>query len=295
MSHPMRVSARWSAALALAFALAGCTASGYGVVTPGASPTPTAVPSSSPTASPVASQAPSPSPTASPTAAPAPSPSPSAASGAIPPITAQTFTNPTNITNRFAPFAVLVEATLEGEEDGEPVKVVMKKLAETKAFTINGQAVQALVLEVRETVDGELEEVTKDYYAQADDGTVYYLGEDVDNYEDGELDNHDGSWLFGRDTQVAGVHMPADPKVGMKFRLEDVPGTNGGYKAREDAEITSLTDEVTVPFGKYTGVLTMKVAEEGEPEETKQFAQGVGVIVEAAPGEKVELTARSQN
>lgn len=293
MPRPMPLSPRWSAIAALAIALAGCNATASGVITPGASPTPTAAPTASPSAAPSPAASPTTSPAASPTASPAAS---SAASpGAIPPITAQAFTNPTAITNRFAPFGVLAEAVLEGEEDGEAVRIEMKKLPETRAFTINGATVRALVLEVRETVDGELAEVTRDYYVQADDGTVYYLGEDVDNYEDGEVANHDGAWLYGRDTQVAGVHMPAAPQVGMTFRLEDVPAADGRAAIREDAEIVSMSDDVTVPFGRYTGVLRLKVTQEGAPEETKQFAQGVGVIVEAAPGEKVELTARSQN
>jgi hypothetical protein len=44
----------------------------------------------------------------------------------------------------------------------------------------------------------------------------------VDEYEDGKIINHDGSWMWGKDTPVPGVLFPATPKVGMKFRSEDV-------------------------------------------------------------------------
>ena len=38
--------------------------------------------------------------------------------------------------------------------------------------------------------DGRVLEVARDYYAQADDGSVWYFGEDVDNYEDGVVVDH---------------------------------------------------------------------------------------------------------
>jgi hypothetical protein len=47
-------------------------------------------------------------------------------------------------------------------------------------------------------VEGQLVEVTYDYFAQADDGGVYYLGEDVTNYENGWIADHAGTWLVGR-------------------------------------------------------------------------------------------------
>ena len=65
------------------------------------------------------------------------------------------------------------------------------------------------IVEDRAFADGELVERTLDYYAQADDGTVYYLGEHVSNIENGKVVDHHGTWLFGKDTDVPGVAMPA--------------------------------------------------------------------------------------
>ena len=78
-------------------------------------------------------------------------------------------------------------------------------------------------MEDREYAGGKLAEVTLDYFAQADDGTVYYLGEDVDEYKDGKVVGHSGAWLLGKDTQKPGVLMPAHPEIGDKFKSEDVP------------------------------------------------------------------------
>ena len=41
------------------------------------------------------------------------------------------------------------------------------------------------MVEVKDFRDGELVESTPDYYAQQKEGTMYYLGELVDEYEDG--------------------------------------------------------------------------------------------------------------
>ncbi|CAN5454278.1 hypothetical protein BH18ACT1_BH18ACT1_02430 [soil metagenome] len=65
--------------------------------------------------------------------------------------------------------------------------------------------------------DGEILELATDYYAQADDGSVWYLGEDVTNYDNGRVADHAGTWLAGRDGP-AGMIMPANPQAGDVYR-----------------------------------------------------------------------------
>ncbi len=50
-------------------------------------------------------------------------------------------------------------------------------LAETRSFDWNGAAVQCRVLREVAFEDGQLLEISDNYFAQADDGTVYYFGE----------------------------------------------------------------------------------------------------------------------
>ena len=73
------------------------------------------------------------------------------------------------------------EATLE---DGSTERIELEILRETRA--VNG--VTATILHDSVFVDGELVEETFDWYAQDKDGNVWYLGEDVDNYEIGVPD-----------------------------------------------------------------------------------------------------------
>jgi hypothetical protein len=194
------------------------------------------------------------------------------------------FTNPTAITNLYLPLASLNQDILEGQEDGEAVRVERTRKEGTKAFTINGKTVEALIIEDREFVDGELAEVTLDYFAQSDDGTVYYLGEDVDDYEDGEVVGHEGAWLYGVHTQTLGVIMPAQPKVGDQFRPEDVPEIT-----REDATVVAVGETVTVPAGTYTNCLKIEEKHPDGETEHKYYAPNVGVIKEVPEDGEVNL------
>jgi hypothetical protein len=185
------------------------------------------------------------------------------------------FTNPTAITNPYLPLSSLNQDILEGKEDGKAVRVERTRKEGTKAFTVNGQQVAAMIVEDREFVKGVLKEVTLDYFAQGDDGTVYYLGEDVDMYKNGKVVNHEGAWLYGVHTKTLGVIMPANPKVGDKFRPEDVPRIT-----REEDTVISVTETVTVPAGMYTNCLKVREKTSDGDVEFKYYAPGVGVVKE---------------
>ena len=83
----------------------------------------------------------------------------------------------------------------ETTEDGEEVRVVVTATAETREIA-NG--VTARVVRDTVTLDGEIIEDTFDWYAQDADGTVWYLGEDTAEFEDGEVDHPRGVLRGGR-------------------------------------------------------------------------------------------------
>ena len=198
------------------------------------------------------------------------------------------FTNPTAITNRYLPLSNLQQDILEGTEGGKAARIERTRKTGTKTFMVQDQPVQALIVEDREFFNGELAEVTLDYFAQADDGTVYYLGEDVDIYENGQVASHEGAWLYGVHTDKLGIIMPADPKVGDKFRSEDVPGIT-----QEDDEVVSVSETVTVPAGTFKNCLKIKEILSGGEIEYKYYAPGVGVVKEV-PGDG-EVNLKSHN
>ena len=194
------------------------------------------------------------------------------------------FINPKAITNKYLPLASLKMDVLEGTEKGKTLRVERSVKDGSKTFMIGGQEVQALVMEDREFVSGELEEVTLDYFAQSDEGSVYFLGEDVDNYKNGKVVAHEGAWLYGKDTVVLGVMMPANPVVGLKFASESVPKIT-----HEKDEIISTSETVTVPAGTYTNCVKVRETNSDGETEFKYYAPGVGVIVEATGKEKITL------
>lgn len=86
------------------------------------------------------------------------------------------------------------QLTLEGRESGKLVRLVVSVLDETKM--VGG--IEARVLEERETENGVLVEVSRNYLAiHRVTHDVYYLGEDVDVYKGGKIANHEGAWLHG--------------------------------------------------------------------------------------------------
>ncbi len=187
------------------------------------------------------------------------------------------FSHPRDITNPLLPLAYLKQDILEGTEGGMKIRIERTILPNKhKKFKIAGQTIDTLVMEDREIKNGALEEVTLDYFAQDDEGNVYYLGEDVDEYdEQGKVKGHEGAWLFGKDTQHAGVIIPAHPKVGDKFKSEDV-----NKDIHEDDEILSVNETVTVPAGTYENCIKLKEALADGTVEFKYYAPGVGVIRE---------------
>ena len=197
---------------------------------------------------------------------------------------APSFTTPTTITNRYLPLGFLKQDILEGTEGGQDVRIERSFRADTKVFRVGDQMVQTLIIEDRVFRKGKLDEVALDYFAQGDDGIVYYLGEDVDIYnKKGKVVSHEGAWAFGVNTSQLGVIVPANPRVGDKFQAENVPGIT-----REDDEVVSVSETVTGPAGTFTNCLKIKETLSDGEIEFKYYAPGVGVVKEVpAEGELV--------
>ena len=189
------------------------------------------------------------------------------------------FSHPREITNPYLPLASLKQDILEGTEDGKKVRIERTMKPEIrKTFQIGGKEVEVLVMEDREIEDGELTEVALDYFAQSDDGTVYYLGEDVDIYKGGQVTGHSGAWLYGKDTQTPGVIIPGSPKVGDHFKSEDVSAT-----INESNEVVSVSETVKTPAGIYHDCVKVREALADGSIEYKCYAKGVGVVREQTP------------
>jgi hypothetical protein len=138
--------------------------------------------------------------------------------------------------------------------------------------------VKTRVVEERETKNGQLTEVSRNYYAiDTKSKAVYYFGEDVNTYKDGKVVGHEGAWLAGANNKF-GLMMPGKPKAGDKFYQEIAPDV-----AMDRSEILSITEEMTTPAGTYKNCLHVKDGSKLESGTSdKWYAPGIGLIKDAS-------------
>lgn len=148
-------------------------------------------------------------------------------------------------------------------------------LEETKRV----DGVETRVIEEKETKNGKLVEISRNYFAISKrSNSVYYFGEDVDIYEDGKVVSHDGAWLSGVKGAKFGLMMPGTPLVGGRYYNEIAPDV-----AMDRCAILSMKETVETIAGTFKNCL--KIAETnplepGKPE-YKYYAPGVGLVNDA--------------
>jgi hypothetical protein len=199
-------------------------------------------------------------------------------------ITAPTFSDPTDITNPLFPVSDQASVLLLGQVDGEPFRTEVTLLPDTRFIEWRGQPVETLVSQYVAFLDGRLHEVAYDFYAQADDGSVWYFGEDVFNFRDGVIADTHGSWIAGKDGPAAMI-MPAEPAVGDTYRPENIPGF-----VFEEVTVMSVGESLAGPLGPIGGGLVVEELHMEGNTEDKTFAPGYGEFY-TSDGKDVEALA----
>lgn len=203
-----------------------------------------------------------------------------------PPFEPSLFVNPADIGGSVAPnpyLPIIAGRTLVYRDGDETVTV--KVTGDIKLISGVPCAVISDIVEV----DRQVVENTIDWFAQDLQGNVWYCGEAVQDFEDGELVSLDGSFKAGVDGAKPGILMKAAPMVGDVYRLEFDLGN-----AEDAAEVLSITGSATTPALSCAG--TCLITEDFSPLspdaiENKYYAPGVGMILEVKPdtGERLEL------
>ena len=159
------------------------------------------------------------------------------------------FSNPLMINNTWRPMVPETSQVYQMKtEDGGEI-IVVEVLDETRMV----DGVLSRVVRDRVFEDGLLIEDTEDWFAQDDSGNIWYLGEEVINYEYDDDDevietNEDGSWESGKDVAdvgsiaVAGILIKAVPIVGDSYQQEFYEG-----EAEDIGQIISLDDVIETP------------------------------------------------
>jgi hypothetical protein len=175
------------------------------------------------------------------------------------------------INNPFLPMTVgsTFVYTAETEEGTERVEIVV--LSQTKVV----MGITCTVVRDKAFLDNEIIEDTYDYFAQDKDGNVWYFGEDVDNYVNGVVDNHYGSWEAGVDGAEPGIIMLGNPVVGLQYRQEHYIG-----EAEDQGEVVGNNESVTVAAGSFTKCLKIRETNPLDNNflEYKYYARDVGLV-----------------
>ena len=195
-----------------------------------------------------------------------------------------TFSNPTEITNPWFPVSSQESVLMLGEVDGKPFRTEVTLLPGTRIIEWGGQQVETLVSQYTAYLGGRIHEVAYDFYAQDDEGSVWYFGEDVFNFADGAIVDTHGTWIAGKDGPAAMI-MPADPQVGDTYRPENIPGF-----VFEEVTVVSVGRVLDGPLGPVDGGLVITELHMDGNTEGKTFAPGYGEFLTAGGGDREALT-----
>ena len=195
-------------------------------------------------------------------------------------LVAAPFSHPTRVTNPLFPISNLRSAVLNGQVDGKRFRTETTLLPQTKIMEwTDRQCVEVLVSQYLAYSDGRIEEVALDRYAQDDKGAVWYLGEDVFNYEDGVIAETSGTWLAGEEGPAAMI-MPARPKVGDVYRPENIAGF-----VFEQVTVKATGETVDGPHGPVHGAILVEELHDNGSREKKTFAPGYGEFFTGSGGD----------
>ena len=177
------------------------------------------------------------------------------------------------VDNPYLPFLPGMKWVYQGvNENGEHETTTIEVLTETRIV----MGIPATVVHDLVEIGGNVVEDTSDWYAQDDQGNVWYLGEDTTAY-DGARTSKEGSWEAGVDGALPGIVMPATPEVGMTgYRQEYRPG-----EAEDMAQVVVAGGDQTVGTVYHDVVVTQEWTPlEPDITEQKSYAPGVGLITE---------------
>jgi len=186
------------------------------------------------------------------------------------------FGRSTIIDNEWLPLQPGTQWVYEGTttEDGET-------FAHRIEFTITDltkeiEGVRTVVAWVVDYSDGEVVEKEIAFYAQDDDGNVWYLGEYPEEYEGGEFVKAP-TWIAGLEDARAGIKMWAEPQPGTPSYFQ---GWGPTVEWTDFAQIDQMGQETCVPVDCYEDVLV--IAESSLDEQgafqLKYYARGVGEV-----------------
>jgi len=163
---------------------------------------------------------------------------------------------------------------------------------DTHTVTVDDREIDTRIIQEVESVDGELLEISRNYYAECEGtGDVYYFGETVDIFEGCTVKNpdnpfpedcvtHDGAWEAGMDGAQPGMIMTGGAfMVGARYVQELAPGV-----AMDRSEHIAVGLDVEVQAGLFHDCVEVLDSTSFESNkhagDTKLYCPGTGIVVD---------------
>jgi hypothetical protein len=181
------------------------------------------------------------------------------------------------------PFFILEperQLVYENEEEGETLFITVLEQTRRITLPIGGRprTIRTAVVEEREFDEDGLVEISRNFFAICEKtNDVFYFGEEVDIFEDGEIVSHEGAWLAGRGGARPGIIMPGTFLLGSRYAQEVAPGV-----AEDRAEHVAEGLEIETPAGRFRGCVEIVETSPLDPgsESTKQYCPRVGLVAD---------------
>jgi len=159
------------------------------------------------------------------------------------------------------------------------------------------EGVQTVVAYILDYSDGELVEAEIAFYAQDNDGNVWFMGEYPEVYELGQIVEAP-AWIPGFKGAKAGIVMKADPQLGTPSYAQGW-GPAVGWNDR--GRVVALDEQTCVPLACYQDVLVTEEFSQTQPDaaQVKYYAPNIGNIKvtwkgDDASREVLDLTTQTQ-
>ena len=182
---------------------------------------------------------------------------------------------------------------LEGEEESVQIRAEVTVLRDTEWIDLKDEGigmVETTVVEEREYEDGDLIEVSRNFFALCEEtNSVYYFGEDVDDYEDGVIVGHEGAWRAGENGAMPGLMMPGTFLLGSKY-FQEIAEADGAIDRGENTEMGLTVDTEAGTFHDCVLVVDTNPAEgicDPDDGDEKIYCPGVGLVQD----EELELVS----
>jgi hypothetical protein len=210
---------------------------------------------------------------------------------------AANFTNSTVIDNEWYPLQPGSKWVYEGTTTEGNLEIPHRLEFTVTDLTKEIQGVRTVVAWIEDFSDGELVEKEIAFYAQDNDGTVWYFGEHPEEIVDGTIVLAP-TWMAGYIGAKPGVKMWADPQPGIPSYFQ---GWGPGVDWSDYAQVDQVGQETCVPTGCYQDVLVLAESslDEINVYQLKHYARGIGEVLvgwrgPADAAEHLELVEHTQ-